>query len=223
MKTGKVADMLGVDQKTILNWTDRPEFIEFFSEDARGLGRTMGRDYTEVEIVVLNTIRSERQKNTAWSDIARLLSQGDRDMDLPPMALLVDSPAPLVQFGKMQQIQAQYEAALAEIENLKAELERRDELAIQKEAQYAQKLQDKDNQIERLMDEKNEAVARVGKEKNDELERVLREKNAEIERILKETSNQYTNQFTDQIAQLHEQIGDLKATIRMLKERYNVE
>ena len=59
------------------------------------------------------------------------------------------------------------------------------------------------------------------KEKNDEIERILKEKNAEIERILKETSNQYTHQFTDQIAQLHEQIGDLKATIRMLREQYN--
>jgi DNA-binding transcriptional MerR regulator len=232
MKTGKVADMLGVDQKTILNWTDRPEFVEFFSEDARGLGRTMGRDYTEVEIIALNTIRSERQKNTTWSDIARLLSQGDRDMDLPPMALLVDSPAPLVQYGKMQQIQAQFEAALAEIVQLREEMERRDALAIQKESQYEQKLHDKDVQIERLLNEKNvdfervvneskDEVARAQKEKNDEIERILREKNAEIQQILKETSNTYTHQFTDQIAQLHEQVGELKATIRMLREQYD--
>ena len=221
MKTGKVADMLGVDQKTILNWTDRPEFIEFFSEDARGLGRTMGRDYTEAEIIALNTIRSERQKNTAWTDIARLLSQGDRDMDLPPMALLVDSPAPLVQYGKMQQIQAQFEGALAEIAQLREEMERRDALALQKESQYEERLRDKDTHIERILSEKNDEAARIGKEKNDEIERILKEKNAEIERILKETSNQYTHQFTDQIAQLHEQIGDLKATIRMLREQYN--
>jgi DNA anti-recombination protein RmuC len=181
----------------------------------------MGRDYTEAEIIALNTIRSERQKNTTWSDIARLLSQGDRDMDLPPMALLVDSPAPLVQYGKMQQIQAQFESALAEIKQLHEEMERRDALALQKESQYEEKLRDKDTHIERLMNEKNEESTRLGKEKNDEIERILREKNAEIERILKETSNQYTHQFTDQIAQLHEQIGDLKATIRMLREQYN--
>src|SRR5262249_39327111 len=137
MRTGKVADMLGVDQKTILNWTDRPEFEEFFSDDAKGLGRTMGRDYTEVEVVILNTIRTERQKNTTWSDIARLLKTGTRDTELPPTALLVDSPAPLVQYGKMQQVQAQLEAALAEIEHLREEMHRQ-------ETGHKQELKEKD-------------------------------------------------------------------------------
>ena len=77
MKTGKVADMLGVDQKTILNWVDRSDFEKFFSADARGKGRTMGRSFDETEIVILNTIRVERQKNTDWTDIARLLDDGD--------------------------------------------------------------------------------------------------------------------------------------------------
>jgi DNA-binding transcriptional MerR regulator len=216
MRTGKVADMLGVDQKTILNWTDRPEFTQFFSEDARGLGRTMGRDYTEVEVVILNTIRTERQKNTAWSDIARLLESGTRDTELPPNALLVDTTTPLAQYGKMQQMQLQ-------IDNLTAELERVHEEMRQQEEKWRQELREKDAQIERVQNEKNTEVARIMNETNVEIERVLNEKNLEVERILKETSDQYTNKFTDQIAQLHEQIGDLKATIRMLRERYNAE
>ena|ERR1041385_3488844 len=119
MKTGKVADMLGVDQKTILNWADRTDFEKFFSLDARGKGRTMGRSFDESEIVILNTIRVERQKNTDWLDIARLLEDGVRDTNLPVNALLVDSPAPIVQYGKMQVLQAR-------VDELEEELARKD-------------------------------------------------------------------------------------------------
>lgn len=164
MKVGKVADMLGVDSKTILNWTDRPDLNGFFSEDARGLGRTMGRDYTESEIVLLNTIRTERQKNTAWSDIARLLNAGVRDTDLPPSALLVDSPAPLVQFGKLQQLQAYVEALEAQVEQL------------QEEKRLLQSQKDK-----------------------------------EIERVLRESAQRE--------GELREHIGELKAMLRMYKDR----
>ncbi len=127
MKTGKVADMLGVDQKTILNWTDRTDFEKFFSTDARGKGRTMGRSYSETEIVVLNTIRVERQKNTDWQDIARLLDEGIRDGDLPVNALLVDSPAPLVQYGKLQVLQSR-------VDELETELSKKDDLIAEKDA-----------------------------------------------------------------------------------------
>lgn len=227
MRTGKAADILGVDQKTILNWTDRPEFAEFFSEDARGKGRTMGRDYTEVEVVILNTIRKERQKNTTWSDIARLLENGTRDTDLPPNALLVDSTTPLAQYGKMQQMQLQIDNLTAELKRVSDDMQRQAEQSrqdlIQKDIQHNQDIKEKDTQIERLQNEKNLEAARIMNETNTEIERILNEKNLEVERILKETSNQYTHQFTDQIAMLHEQIGDLKATIRMLKERYDVE
>lgn len=126
MKTGKVADMLGVDQKTILNWTDRTDFEKFFSADARGKGRTMGRSFSEAEIVILNTIRVERQKNTDWADIARLMDDGVRDTNLPVNALLVDSPAPLVQYGKMQILQAR-------VDELEDELARRDQMIAERD------------------------------------------------------------------------------------------
>jgi hypothetical protein len=105
MKTGKVADMLGLDHKTVTNWTDRPEFQPYFSQEALGKGRSVSRSYNEQDVIVLNTIRTERQKNTDWPDIGKLLAEGVRDTDLPPSALLVDSPAPLVQYGKIQALQ----------------------------------------------------------------------------------------------------------------------
>lgn len=164
MKTGKVADMLGVDQKTILNWSDRPELQKFFSPDALGQGRSIGRDYAEQEIIVLNTIRTERRKNTAWRDIARLLEEGVRDTELPPSALLVDSPAPLVQYGKMQQLQARVESLEAQVEQL------------QEEKRFLQQ-----------------------------------QKDTEVERILRESSQRE--------GELREQIGELKAMLRMYRER----
>jgi DNA-binding transcriptional MerR regulator len=126
MKTGKVADMLGVDQKTITNWVDRVDFEKFFSPEARGKGRSMGRLFDENEIVILNTIRLERQKNTDWPDIARLLDNGVRDTNLPVSALLVDSPAPLVQYGKMQVLQAR-------VEELEQELTRKDDMIAERD------------------------------------------------------------------------------------------
>jgi MerR-like DNA binding protein len=184
MKAGKVADMLGVDQKTILNWTDRLEFSEFFSPDAKGLGRSMGRDYTEVEIVVLNTVRTERQKNTDWTDIARLLQSGVRDTDLPPSALTVDSPAPLVQYAKMQQLQT--EVNFLERENVR--------------------LQD---DMKRLRDD----YRQLQQEKNVEIDRVVSQKQIEMERLLKEAARRE--------GELREQIGELKALLRISKEHPN--
>jgi DNA-binding transcriptional MerR regulator len=121
MRTGKVADMLGVDQKTITNWTDRSEFQRFYSREALGQGRTMTRDYSEQDVVVLNTIRSERQKNTDWETIAKLLDEGMRDTDLPPSALLVESSAPVVQYGKLQALVAERDAAIERAERAEAQ------------------------------------------------------------------------------------------------------
>jgi DNA-binding transcriptional MerR regulator len=178
MKTGKIADMLGVDQKTILNWTDRPEFLEFFSSEARGVGRSMGRDYTEVETVILNTIRTERQKNTDWSDIARLLRDGVRDSELPPSALLVDSPAPLVQYGKMQQLQAQVDLLEKENSQLREELRQ-----VREDNRHLQ--QQQNSEMERLLKQKEtEAVQREG-----ELREQIGELKAELRLLRKEQSD----------------------------------
>jgi DNA-binding transcriptional MerR regulator len=76
-----------------------------------------------------------------------------------------------------------------------------------------------------LEDERREKeqLWRRTRELEETVERLNKEKTAEMQRLLKETSDEYTKKFTDQIATLHEQIGDLKATIRMLKERYDLD
>lgn len=164
MKTSKVADMLGVDQKTVLNWTERQEFSEFFSDDAKGTGRSMGHDYSEAEIITLNTIRTERQKNTGWDDIARMLRSGIRDTELPASALLVSSPAPIVQYGKMQQLQTQIEMLERENTQLREDLRKvREELEEKHRAKEEKLTQEHRAQETEIRDKYERLLREVGR------------------------------------------------------------
>jgi DNA-binding transcriptional MerR regulator len=123
MKTGRAAKSLGVDQKTITNWTDHPLLRRFFSKEALGESGQTQRDYTEFDLLILNTIRAERAKNTNWPEIARILESGEFDQNLPPTALLVEGAAPIQQYGKMMALLTERDAALKEVERLNRENE----------------------------------------------------------------------------------------------------
>ena len=99
MKTGKVAKSLGIDQKTVTNWTDHLLLRRFFSKEALGEAGQTQRDYTEYDLLILNTIRVHRAKNTEWDDIAEILESGDFDKNLPAAALLVESSTPIQQLS----------------------------------------------------------------------------------------------------------------------------
>lgn len=184
MKTGELATRFKLDPKTVKAWTD--EFEEFFTEDAKGTGRTQ-RFYHPEDQIVLNTIRVARVERRSSEEIRAMLAAGERNTALPSDFAVIKGDNAVTFMTQMRTSQLQIEAMQVEIEKLREE------------------------------------NRQLREEKSTEMERLLNEKNAEIQRVLKETSNEYTNQFTDQIAKLHEQIGDLKATIRMFKERYNVE
>ena len=126
MKTGKAAKALGVDQKTITNWTDHPLLRRFFSKEALAEGQQMQRDYDENDVVILNTIRAERTKNTDWADIAKILESGGRDQNLPPTSLLVESTVPIQQYGKIVALTMERDNALQEVERLKRENDLKD-------------------------------------------------------------------------------------------------
>ncbi len=179
MKTGSVAKLFGIDPKTVTGWVD--EFPEFFSESAKGDGLTQ-RSYLPEDLIVLNTIKSERAVRTEIETIRAKLASGHRDMTLPPDQTL-NRESSLAVYGQLRALEAQLED------------ERREKEQLWKRTRELEEM----------------------------VERLNKEKAAEVERILKETSDEYTKKFTDQIASLHEQIGDLKATMRMLKERYNID
>lgn len=127
MKTGKVAQMLERDNRTITNWTDNELFKRFFTQESRGLGLSQ-RDYTEADVLVLNTIRLEREHGTAWEDIAAMLDRGERHTELPPSALTVQSTAPIAQYGKMAVLQAKVEYLEAELKQKESQIMERDEM-----------------------------------------------------------------------------------------------
>ena len=91
MKTGELAKALGVDQGTIKNWVS--ELSEFFSDAAQNKGRAQ-RDYSDEDVITLNTIRTLRlvEGTTSWDKIREFLDSGRR-YELPAEVVLHDSRA----------------------------------------------------------------------------------------------------------------------------------
>lgn len=123
MKTGKVAKAFGIDRKTVSNWTDMPQFQKYFSSDARGIDRTQ-RDYLESDILIINTIRVMRNKGMDWDEIAIYLEQGERERELPASAMLVETTAPIAQYGRIVELQTALDTAEEQIEELQEYIER---------------------------------------------------------------------------------------------------
>jgi DNA-binding transcriptional MerR regulator len=122
MKTGKVAKAFGIDRKTASNWTDMPQFKKFFSPEALGIDRTQ-RDYLEPDLLVINTIRAMRNKNKDWDEIAAFLETGERERELPASAMLVETTAPIAQYGRIVELQTALESAEEQIDSLQLEVE----------------------------------------------------------------------------------------------------
>lgn len=128
MKSGKVAKMLGIDRRTITNWTDREEFSRFFSPEGRNLTTGFQRTYTESDVLVLNTIRIERDRGATWDDIEHMLHNGERHLDLPPSALTVETTAPVAQYGKIQAYEARIEILESRVDEMQQILTEKDEM-----------------------------------------------------------------------------------------------
>ncbi|MEO8611416.1 MAG: MerR family transcriptional regulator [Chloroflexota bacterium] len=126
MKTTKVAEMLGIDAKTVTNWTSNPELNEFFSLPARTDSKA--RTYNEDDVLVLNTIRVLREGNMDWVDIAQRLDDNYRDSQLPPSALLVNTTTALATYNQLGLAQQRITDLETEVERLRGEVERRDEM-----------------------------------------------------------------------------------------------
>ena len=153
MKTGKVAKAFGIDRKTVSNWTDMPQFQEFFSTEARGINRTQ-RDYLEPDLLVINTIRVMRNKNMDWDEIAAALESGERERELPASAMLVETTAPIAQYGRIVELQTALEAAEEQVELLQGEVERlREELQQRVDSVRDQERTKAANREQQLLDE----------------------------------------------------------------------
>ena len=118
MRRGKVAKLLGVDPNTITDWVTRDQFTRFFSIDAHAEGKGVQRTFNESDVLVLNTIRTGRSKNQSWDEIAKELESGTRELDLPPSALMVETTAPIAQYGKIQAYEARIDLLEQQIHDM---------------------------------------------------------------------------------------------------------
>lgn len=153
MKTGKVAKVFGIDRKTVTNWTDMPQFKKFFTSEARGIDRTQ-RDYIEPDLLVINTIRSLRNQGMNWDEIAAALNSGERERELPASAMLVETTAPIAQYGRIVELQTALEATEEQVELLQEEVERlREELQKRVDSVREDERQRAQEREQRLLDE----------------------------------------------------------------------
>lgn len=89
---GDVALALGVSASTIRNWTEQVEFEAYLSTIAtrrEQYANAKERRYTKDDLTILNTIHVHKTRSNTWADIARLLDNGMRELDLPETAALV--------------------------------------------------------------------------------------------------------------------------------------
>lgn len=134
MKAAKAARALGINERTLKLWIDRPALAPFFSPAARLDGSQ--RELNDDDLLVANTIRTLRAgvaNNAAdWSGIAARLNDGHRDRNLPPEAAMVDTGLTVMaQHERMIAVSKDHEYALSKIADLEAE---RDELRAQRDA-----------------------------------------------------------------------------------------
>lgn len=125
MKTGEVAKMMGLNPKTITNWTDQVDLAVFFSSGARSQDESSSqRDYSTDDVLLINTIRLHKTRQNTWRDVANILATGHREMEMPPSATLVKAISPADQLAAMIVIKAERDTALAQLQDAQFEIDR---------------------------------------------------------------------------------------------------
>lgn len=93
MKLAQAARMLGINDRTLKLWIERPELAPHFSRPARL--PTAQRELNEDDLIVANTIRSMRagvsNLEVDWQHMGERLAGGYRDHELPASAVTVDN------------------------------------------------------------------------------------------------------------------------------------
>jgi DNA-binding transcriptional MerR regulator len=167
MRRGKLAKILGVDPNTITDWASREQFSKFLSEEAKGESDLNQRDFNENDVLVLNTIRIGRARDETWEDIGARLQRGERDTDLPPSALTVDTAAPIAQYAKIQVYEAKIDALEDQIEDMRyqhrQEIERLEKARTDEREQLVQQIRN----LERSMG-KLETLLEIEKQQNED-------------------------------------------------------
>jgi DNA-binding transcriptional MerR regulator len=125
MKTGEVAKMMGMNPKTITNWTDQEDLSIYFSEGAKAEDPSSSqRDYSTEDVITINTIRIHKTRQNTWRDVANILSSGHRETEMPISASLARTISPADQVAGMMAIKAERDTALAQLQDSLFEVDR---------------------------------------------------------------------------------------------------
>lgn len=153
MSTYSVGDIvvaLGVSSSTVRNWTELEEIQEYLSNQATRSGdfsHAKQREYTENDLYILNTIRTQKTRLNSWDDVASMIEDGYLDRELPPSSALV-LPETKVESFQLLAI------ARTEIGNLQKQVDKlEEELNDEREARR--------QDVERLTQQKVDDVAQL--------------------------------------------------------------
>jgi DNA-binding transcriptional MerR regulator len=155
VKVGELARQLGVDRTTIYEWLKVDGVNRFLSSAARG-EENMQRFFSSEDADVINTIRHFKHQNRhmTWEEIVRQLEDGVRIQQYPSSSLRMDSRVVSVpqaeQAVELAKLQAERDAALAMVDDLRDKLSevQREKDEIRKE--MMQQIADLNRQIGRL-------------------------------------------------------------------------
>lgn len=127
--------MMGLNPKTITNWTDQDDLTVFFTEEARRDDESSSqREYSEEDVFIINTIRVHKTRQNTWRDVAKILQTGHRETELPITAMLTKTISPADQVAAMMMIKAERDTALAQLQDAAFEIDRlRHEIKEQRE------------------------------------------------------------------------------------------
>lgn len=141
METYSVGDIiiaLNISSTTVRNWTDHAEFRVFFSSRAkreREFENAKQREYTEDDLHVLNTIRTQKTHKNSWEDVAVMLADGFRDKELPESSVLVMPETRGEAFQLISVARAQIDTLQKRVEELEGELKSKEQaLSAEREA-----------------------------------------------------------------------------------------
>lgn len=147
---GDVVVALGISSSTVRNWTELEEIQEYLSDQAARRGdfvHAKQREYTENDLYVLNTLRTQKTRLNSWQDVASMLEDGYLDRDLPAASALV-LPETKVESFQLLSI------ARTEITNLQKQVEKlEDELSTERDGRR--------QDVERLSQQKVDDVSQL--------------------------------------------------------------
>lgn len=214
MQSGEIADLLGKNKNTIINWTR--DFADFLSKEAAGKPKGSRREFSDADLYVLATIKDRYEYGLTTEEVQQALERGYRVTRLP------EKPDPAIQAARdavdivpIQDVlleRKEKQSLELEIERLNLQQQREMERAL---AAYQATLDglaaDHEKEVTRLAAERDEARKEAKSERDQRREAELKAARVEEKLINAQESMQRLQQAQESIEQLKQQLGQYQA------------